>query len=110
MSRAASTTFEKVASGLIRGKLPRRRETAEAFQPPLSKDFLEGYFWAWVACPFVCSEVVVVNRVSRGKNGVTSNGILSRADVIETGAALIISTLSCHGSSLMRPPSGSAAI
>ena len=58
----------------------------------------------------VSDAVVVPRRLSRGKNGVTSNGILSRTEVICTGAALIISTRSPQGSSLMRPPNGSAAI
>src|SRR5262244_4383971 len=53
--------------------------------------------------------VLVPSLVSRGKNGVTSNGILSRTDVYETAAALTISTWSPHGSSLIRPPRGSAA-
>src|SRR5947207_5501947 len=52
----------------------------------------------------------VPSRVSLGKNGVTSNGILSRAEVIDTGAAFTSSTWSCQGSSLIRPPSGKAAI
>ncbi len=38
--------------------------------------------------------VLAPYRVRRGKNGVTSKGILSRADVIATGCALTISTLS----------------
>jgi hypothetical protein len=58
---------------------------------------------------FCAVAVSVPRRESRGKNGVSSNGILSRAEVIATGAALIISTLSCQGSSLILPPSGSAA-
>src|SRR6202171_1298244 len=49
-------------------------------------------------------------RASRGKNGVTSNGILSRAEVIATGCAFTISTRSSHGFSLTRPPRGNAAI
>src|ERR1700674_6125891 len=39
-------------------------------------------------------------RASRGKNGVTSHGILSRAEVIATGCAFTISTRSSHGFSL----------
>ena len=42
--------------------------------------------------------------------GVTSNGIFSRSEINATGFALTISTLSVHGSSLMRPPSGKAEI
>jgi hypothetical protein len=34
----------------------------------------------------------LVSRVKRGKNGVTSNGILSRAEVIATGADFASST------------------
>src|SRR6266566_2608791 len=41
----------------------------------------------------VASAVVALpNLVSRGKNGVTSNGILSRIEVMATGAAFTIST------------------
>src|ERR1051325_7627146 len=42
-------------------------------------------------------------------NGVTSNGIFSRSAIMPTGLLLIISSLSFHGSILMRPPIGSAA-
>ena len=43
-------------------------------------------------------------------NGVTSNGIFSRAESSGTGLALSSSTRSLQGSSLMRLPIGSAAI
>src|SRR5438309_2360909 len=42
--------------------------------------------------------------------GVTSNGIFSRSATVPTGLLLIISSLSFHGSILIRPPIGSAAI
>ena len=72
--------------------------------------------FAVVAAAFGAAAVVTADvpatlyRESRGKNGVTSNGILSRADVIATGCAFTIYTLSSHGFSLTRPPRGSAAI
>ncbi len=59
---------------------------------------------------FADGSPVAVYRVSLGKNGVTSNGILSRAEVMATGCAFSISVLLSHGFSLTRPPSGSAAI
>ena len=40
----------------------------------------------------------------------TSNGILSRAEVMVTGCAFTISTLSSQGLILTRPPRGNAAI
>src|SRR5882762_1243578 len=54
--------------------------------------------------------VDTLRRESRGKNGVTSNGIFSRTDVNATAADLISSTLLSQGFSLTRPPRGSAAI
>src|ERR1700680_600442 len=49
-------------------------------------------------------------RVNRGKNGVTSNGILSRAEAMATGAAFNISAVSSQGLTFTRPPNGNAAI
>jgi hypothetical protein len=49
-------------------------------------------------------------RVRCGKNGVTSNGILSRAESRVTGAAFTSSTWSSQGFTFRRPPSGKAAI
>src|ERR1700733_5094949 len=59
------------------------------------------------AVPFV---VALLKRLRRGKNGVTSNGILSRAEVMATGAVFTISALSSQGLIFTRPPNGSAAI
>src|SRR5712675_1041165 len=56
------------------------------------------------------SEAPVVRRVRYGKNGVISKGIFSRAEVRATCLALASSTLSLQGSTLIRPPRGSAAI
>ena len=49
-------------------------------------------------------------RDRRGKNGVTSKGILSRAEVIATGAVFTISAVLSQGLTFTRPPNGSAAI
>src|SRR5579864_6736617 len=49
-------------------------------------------------------------RANRGKKGVTSNGILSRAEVMATGAVFTISALSSQGLTFTRPPKGRAAI
>ena len=53
---------------------------------------------------------IAPERVSRGKNGLTSNGIFSRAAVMVMGATLINSTRLSQALSLTRPPSGRAAI
>ena len=53
---------------------------------------------------------VAPKRARRGKKGVTSNGILSRAEVMATGAVFTISALSSQGLIFTRPPKGRAAI
>ena len=50
-----------------------------------------------------------VKRVRCGKTGVTSSGIFSRAVSSCTGLLLLISMRLFQGSTLMRPPRGSAA-
>ena len=64
-------------------------------------------FDAEVVFPILASPV---RRLNLGKNGVTSNGILSRAEMIATGADLVSSTRSVQAFSFTRPPMGSAAI
>ena len=83
----------------VKRKKARTEALAKVLRP-------QDYF----APAFCAVAVSVPRRERRGKNGVSSNGILSRTDVYETGAALIISTLSSHGSSLILPPRGRAAI
>lgn len=55
-------------------------------------------------------ELPLERRVSRGKNGVTSSGILSRAEVIATGAVLTKSALLSQALTFTRPPRGRAEI
>src|ERR1019366_78020 len=57
----------------------------------------------------VFSGAAVLNRIRNGKKGVTSNGIFSAAVVMATGLVLINSSRLFHGSTLTRPPRGSAA-
>jgi hypothetical protein len=58
----------------------------------------------------VTAAVGADERVNRGKKGVTSNGILSRAEVMATGAAFSISAVSSQGLTFTRPPNGKATV
>src|SRR5438132_14046048 len=58
----------------------------------LARDPWHCFRYFALLCAAASSVAPVPKRVSRGKKGVTSNGILSRTDVIATGAAFTIST------------------
>ena len=50
------------------------------------------------------------SRVKYSLNGVSSNGVTSSADIVTAGLDFSICNWLFHGSTLIRPPSGSAAI
>ena len=54
--------------------------------------------------------VAVPNLVRNGKKGVTSKGIFSAGEFRATGLVLMSSSRLVQGSTLTRPPKGSAAI
>ena len=60
--------------------------------------------------PETAMALLLFSRVRYSMNGVTSNGIFSRSATAPAGLDFSISSLSLHGSILMRPPSGSATI